>query len=145
MGKDEDEAPRLPPTAHVIGQVLDELSVAELGERIAMLRAEIERLEGARQAKEASRASAATFFKSASQGLTRAETKPRGSSMPSLTLAELDERIADVRENLRELSEQAAAFSGAEDETRAADRIKEQEQLLASLLKERQLLAARLP
>jgi hypothetical protein len=63
--------------------------------------------------------------------------------MPGPTLAELDERIADVRENLRELSEQATAFSGAEDETRTADRIKEQEQLLASLLKEREALAAR--
>jgi uncharacterized small protein (DUF1192 family) len=46
--------------------VLDELSVEELGLRIAALRAEIERLELARQAKEASRATASAFFKSVS-------------------------------------------------------------------------------
>jgi uncharacterized small protein (DUF1192 family) len=66
MAKDEDDvfAPRPAPASHVIGQVLDELSVEELGERIAALRAEIERLERARQAKETSRTSAAGFFKS---------------------------------------------------------------------------------
>jgi hypothetical protein len=57
------------------------------------------------------------------------------------TRIELDERIAAIRENIRELTEQAAAYSGAEDEARTADRIAEQEQLLASLLKERQSLA----
>jgi hypothetical protein len=57
------------------------------------------------------------------------------------TLVELDERIALIRENIRELTEQAAAYSGAEDEARNADRIAEQEQLLASLLSERQSLA----
>ncbi|MGC1558181.1 MAG: DUF1192 domain-containing protein [Methylovirgula sp.] len=68
MSKDEEDifAPRPAPTMHVMGQVLDELSVEELGERIAALRAEIERLERARQAKEASRATAAAYFKSAS-------------------------------------------------------------------------------
>ena len=57
------------------------------------------------------------------------------------TLAELDELIAVIRENVRGLTEQATAFSGAEDEARTADRIAEQEHLLASLLKERQSLA----
>lgn len=57
-----------------------------------------------------------------------------------LTLAELDARIAAVRENIRELTEQAAAYSGAEDDDRAANRIAEQEALLATLLKQRQLL-----
>jgi hypothetical protein len=57
------------------------------------------------------------------------------------TRIELDGRIAAVRENIRELTEQAAAYSGAEDEARTADRLAEQEQLLASLLKERQSLA----
>jgi uncharacterized small protein (DUF1192 family) len=66
MVKDEDDgfAPRPAPAVHVIGQLLDQLSVGELDERIATLRAEIERLERARQAKEASRTSAAAFFKS---------------------------------------------------------------------------------
>ncbi len=68
MARDEDDvfAPPPAPAVHVIGQVLDELSVEELGDRIAALRAEIERLERARQAKEASRATASAFFKSVS-------------------------------------------------------------------------------
>ena len=35
-----------------------------------------------------------------------------------LTIPEIDRRIAAIRENLRELIEQAAAFSGAADEER---------------------------
>jgi hypothetical protein len=54
------------------------------------------------------------------------------------SLEELDQRIAIVRDNIRELTEQAAAFSGAEDESRAADRIADQERRLAELLKERE-------
>lgn len=57
------------------------------------------------------------------------------------TLVALDERIAAIRDNIRQLTEQAAALSGAGDEARIADRIAEQDQLLAALLKERQLLA----
>ncbi len=60
--------------------------------------------------------------------------------MVATSLTELDERIAEVRDNIRELTEQAAAFSGAGDEARAADRIAEQELLLTELLKERETL-----
>jgi hypothetical protein len=56
-------------------------------------------------------------------------------------LAELDKRIAAVRENIRTLTEQAAAFSGASDEERVAERIAEQEALLAKLIKEREAAA----
>ena len=56
------------------------------------------------------------------------------------SLEELDQRIAIVRDNIRELTEQAAAFSGAQDESLAADRIAEQERSLSELLKERELL-----
>lgn len=56
----------------------------------------------------------------------------------SAALAELDQRIAAIRDNIRELTEQATAFSGAGDESRVADRIAEQEALLATLLRERQ-------
>ena len=55
-------------------------------------------------------------------------------------LAEIDQRIAIVRENLRGLIEQAAAYSGAADESRVADRIADQEAKLAALLKEREAL-----
>jgi hypothetical protein len=55
-------------------------------------------------------------------------------------LAEIDQRIAVVRDNLRELVEQAAAYSGAADESRNADRIADQEAKLAELLKQRKAL-----
>jgi hypothetical protein len=60
--------------------------------------------------------------------------------MANPSLEELEERIAIVRDNIRELTEQAAALSGADDETRAADRIADQEEQLAELLKEREAL-----
>jgi hypothetical protein len=50
------------------------------------------------------------------------------------TIRELEERIAVIRQNIAELVEQAAAFSGAGDEARTADRIAEQEQELARLI-----------
>ena len=55
-------------------------------------------------------------------------------------LNELEERIRAVRENIRLLTEQATAFSGAADEDRNADRISEQDALLAKLLEERDAL-----
>jgi hypothetical protein len=42
------------------------------------------------------------------------------------TLTELNTRIAAIRENIRELIEQAAAYSGAADQERTADRIADQ-------------------
>ena len=56
------------------------------------------------------------------------------------TLIDLEARIAAIRENIRELTEQAAAYSGATDEARTADQIAEQESRLADLLKEREAL-----
>jgi hypothetical protein len=58
----------------------------------------------------------------------------------SAELDKLDRRIAIIRENLRELIEQAAAYSGAADEERNADRIAEQETKLDALLKKRDAL-----
>ena len=60
--------------------------------------------------------------------------------MATASLAELDERIAVIRGNIRELTERAAALSGAGDETRIADRIADRERLLAELLRERESL-----
>jgi len=59
------------------------------------------------------------------------------------SLAELDERIAIVRDNIRELVEQAAAFSGAQDEERNADRIAQQQAELERLLRQRDELIDR--
>jgi hypothetical protein len=55
--------------------------------------------------------------------------------------AAVDARIAAIRENIRELIEQAAAFSCAGDEARTADRIANQEAQLAALIKQRDYLA----
>jgi uncharacterized small protein (DUF1192 family) len=49
--------------SHEIGQNLDDLSAQELTERIAILQAEITRLEEARSAKQASLSAADAFFK----------------------------------------------------------------------------------
>ncbi|MEW6436823.1 MAG: hypothetical protein AB1508_06600 [Pseudomonadota bacterium] len=57
-------------------------------------------------------------------------------------LAALDQEIAAVRENIRDLTEQAAAYSGAEDDELTSERIAEQEALLAKLLKDREAAAA---
>ena len=54
-----------------------------------------------------------------------------------IALAQIDARIATIRENLRELVEQAAGSSGASDESRTADRIAEYEAQLAAALRER--------
>jgi DNA-binding ferritin-like protein len=54
-----------------------------------------------------------------------------------LTIAEIDERIAALRENLRELIEQAAVYSGAATEDLASQRIAEQEAELELLKKQR--------
>jgi len=62
------------------------------------------------------------------------------SSSSPLSLAELEERIAIARDNIRQLIEQAAAFSGAEDEDRNADRIAQQNEELDRLLKQRDAL-----
>lgn len=66
MARDDDDffARGKPAKAqHVLGEALDAFSVEELDERIAVLRAEIDRLEAAMVQKRASRDAAATFFK----------------------------------------------------------------------------------
>jgi uncharacterized small protein (DUF1192 family) len=67
MVKDDEDphalSARKPAAAYEMGQSLDDMSLEEIGLRIEMLRREIDRLEQARQTKEASRAMAAAFFK----------------------------------------------------------------------------------
>jgi hypothetical protein len=58
----------------------------------------------------------------------------------SISLPDLDDRIAIIRDNLRQLTEQAAAFSGAADEERAASRIAEQQEELDKLIAQRDAL-----
>jgi len=49
------------------------------------------------------------------------------SNESTLSRADLDDRIAILRDNIRQLTEQAAALSGAADEERGADRIKQRD------------------
>jgi hypothetical protein len=58
----------------------------------------------------------------------------------TLSLPEIEDRIAIVRDNIRQLIEQAAAFSGAEDEERNVDRIAQQTEELDGLVKQRDAL-----
>jgi len=60
---------------------------------------------------------------------------------PNLTRAEVEERIAILEDNLRDLTEQAAAYSGAEDEELSADRIADIERQLEALKTQRDGLA----
>jgi len=58
------------------------------------------------------------------------------------SLAELDRRIAIVRDNIRQLVEQAAAVSGGNNEALVADRISQQTEELERLTKARDDLLA---
>ena len=58
--------------------------------------------------------------------------------LSSLSLPELADRIAIVRDNIRQITEQAAAVSGAADEDRNADRLAAQNEELDELLKEQE-------
>ena len=58
------------------------------------------------------------------------------------SIEEVDARISIVRENLRQLVEQAAAFSGAGDDELIEQRIAEQEAELEALTTKRAELAA---
>lgn len=56
----------------------------------------------------------------------------------TLSLTELDDRIAILRGNLRQLVEQAAGASGSRNEERIADRIAQQTEELDRLILERE-------
>ncbi len=59
---------------------------------------------------------------------------------PSLSRDELNDRIAILRDNIRQLTEQAAVSSGAADEARNADRIAQQTEELQRLIRQRDAL-----
>ncbi len=61
-GFPEDDKP-VRKVVHEIGQDLSSLSIDELTERMALLQAEIERLDLARRSKSASKQAAESFFK----------------------------------------------------------------------------------
>ena len=57
-------------------------------------------------------------------------------NLSSLSVTELADRIAIVRDNIRQITEQATAQSGAADEERNADRLAIQNEELDSLVAE---------
>jgi uncharacterized small protein (DUF1192 family) len=59
------------------------------------------------------------------------------SNESSLSLPELNNRIAILQDNIRQLVEQAAAASGEQNQERIADRIYQQNEELERLMKER--------
>ena len=59
----------------------------------------------------------------------------------TLSAAELDDRIAILRDNIRQLIEQAAAASGEGNEERTADRLAQQNEALDKLVAQRDALS----
>jgi uncharacterized protein (DUF1778 family) len=57
------------------------------------------------------------------------------------TLSEIEARISIIQDNIRQLIEQAAAASGAENEAFVSDRIAQQTEELERLTNERDALA----
>jgi hypothetical protein len=55
-----------------------------------------------------------------------------------LSVPELSDRIAILRDNIRQLTEQATGSAGAGNEERTADRIAQQQEELDALIKERE-------
>jgi hypothetical protein len=55
----------------------------------------------------------------------------------SLSLSELNDRIAILQDNIRQLIEQAAVASGEQNEQRVADRLNQQNDELERLTQER--------
>jgi len=60
------------------------------------------------------------------------------SNYSALSTPEIEDRIAVLRDNIRQLTEQAAASSGAADEERTSNRIAQQTEELDALLQERE-------
>ncbi|MEI9926281.1 MAG: hypothetical protein WDN50_25565 [Bradyrhizobium sp.] len=61
----------------------------------------------------------------------------------SLSLAELNDRIAILRDNIRQLVEQAAGSSGAQDEERTSGRMAAQQEELDRLVKARDAMTVK--
>jgi hypothetical protein len=64
----------------------------------------------------------------------------RKSMQGNLSASELNDRIAVLQDNIRQLVEQAAALSGNADDDRTSDRIAQQSAELEALLEQREAL-----
>jgi hypothetical protein len=84
--------------------------------------------------------------KSAPKKVAKSAAQPAKRPVPAALppeVIELDRRIAILRSNLRELTEQAAASSGASTEELLSDRIADREAQLRLLIKQRDERAKR--
>jgi hypothetical protein len=63
----------------------------------------------------------------------------------SLSLSEVNDRIAILRDNIRQLIEQAAGAAGAEVEERIAERLEQQNAELERLLQAREVMTGQSP
>ena len=63
----------------------------------------------------------------------------------SLSLSEVNDRIAILRDNIRQLIEQAAGAAGAEVEERIAERLEQQNAELKKFLKAREAMTGQYP
>jgi hypothetical protein len=61
----------------------------------------------------------------------------------SSSLSEMNDRIAILRDNIRQLIEQAAGASGAESEERISERLERQNEELEKLIKARDALISK--
>ena len=65
------------------------------------------------------------------------------SNESALSVSELNDRIAIIRDNIRQLVEQAAGSSGAQDEERTAERLEQYDEELEKLTKARDALLSK--
>ena len=86
-------------------------------------------------------ASKSVSGKSAAKKAVKKVAKKRKAPAGPSPTAEIDNRIAIIRNNLRELVEQAASRSGASDEELMSQRIAQQEAKLELLKKQREELS----
>ena len=61
----------------------------------------------------------------------------------TLSLSEMNDRIAILRDNIRQLIEQATGASGAESDERISERIERQNEELEKLIKARDALISK--
>jgi uncharacterized small protein (DUF1192 family) len=85
----------------------------------------------------AKKKSLVTLEPSSGRALRSKTSGTKMSNDNSLSLSELNDRIAILRDNMRQVVEQAAGSSGAQDEERTSERIAQQQEQLDRLVKQR--------
>ncbi len=118
-------------------------SAAKKAAKTRKSRAAGKKAAATRKRRVAGKKAAATRKRRVAGKKAAATRKTRSAAIPahvSPEIADIDGRIAMVRNNLRDLVEQATGYSGASTEDRMSDRITEQEARLAALIEQREKL-----